>query len=108
MDELTHFEESTGPYGPMEAPNIRETKMLPHQWWQRVGDKALPVIAKRIFLLTCSALSCERNWSMYSFVHNKVRNRLGVKKAEDLVYIYTNSKLLRERRGADPIIWYTN
>ena len=45
---------------------------------------------------------------MYSFVHNKVRNWLGVKKAEDLVYIYTNSKLLRERRGADPVIWYNN
>ena len=25
---------------------------------------------------------------MYLFVHDKVRNRLGVKKAEDLVYIY--------------------
>ena len=104
MDELTHFEEKTGPYGPLEAPDIREIRMLPHQWWQRVGGNALPVIAKRILSLTCSASSCERNWSMYSFVHNKVRNRLGTKKAEDLVYIYTNSKLLRERRGADPVI----
>lgn len=108
MDELTHFEERTGPYGPLEAPDIRETRMLPHQWWQRVGGDALPVIAKRILSLTCSASSCERNWSMYSFIHSRVRNRLGVKKAEDLVYIYTNSKLLRERRGADPVIWYNN
>ena len=108
MNELTHFEERTGPYGPLEAPDIRETRMQPHQWWQRVGGDALPVIAKRILSLTCSASSCERNWSMYSFVHNKVRNRLGVKKAEDLVYIYTNSKLLRERRGADPVHWYDN
>ena len=77
MDELTHFEERTGPYGPLEAPDIRETRMLPHQWWQRIGGDALPVIAKRILSLTCSASSCERNWSMYSFVHNKVRNRLG-------------------------------
>jgi len=108
MYELTQFEERTGPYGPLEAPDIRETRMLPHQWWQRVGGDALPLIAKRILSLTCSASSCERNWSMYSFVHNKVRNRLGVKKAEDLVYIYTNSKLLRERRGADPVILYDN
>jgi len=108
MDELTQFEERTGPYGPLEAPDIRETRMLPHQWWQRVGGDYLPLIAKRILSLTCSASSCERNWSMYSFVHNKARNRLGVKKAEDLVYIYTNSKLLRERRGADPVIWYNN
>ena len=108
MDELTQFEERTGPYGSLEAPDIRETRMLPHQWWQRVGGDALPVIAKRILSLTCSASSCERNWSMYSFVHSKARNRLGVKKAEDLVYIYTNSKLLRERRGADPVTWYNN
>ena len=32
---------------------------------------------------------------MYSFVHNKSRNCLGTKKAEDLVYIYTNTRLLR-------------
>jgi hypothetical protein len=45
---------------------------------------------------------------MYSFVHNKSRNRLRVDKAEALVYIYTNSKLLRQRPGADPVRWYDN
>ena len=45
---------------------------------------------------------------MYSFVHNKSRNRLGTKKAEDLVYIYTNTRLLRGRLGADPVRWYDN
>lgn len=68
--------------------------MILYQWWQRVGNNALPLIAKRILSLTCSASSCERQWSMYLFVHNKVRNRLGMKKAVNLVYIYTNSKLL--------------
>ncbi|KAG0574076.1 hypothetical protein KC19_VG232100 [Ceratodon purpureus] len=105
---LTQFEERTGPFSPLEAPNIQQTRMLPHQWWHRVGGDALPLIAKRILSLTCSASSCEQNWSMYFFVHSKVRNRLAVKKAEDLVYIYTNSKILRERRGADPVLWYEN
>jgi hypothetical protein len=45
---------------------------------------------------------------MYSFVHNKSRNRLGVNKAEALVYIYTNSKLLRQKPGAAPVHWYDN
>ena len=45
---------------------------------------------------------------MYSFVHNKSRNRLGTKKEEDLVYIYTNTRLLRGRLGADPLRWYEN
>jgi hypothetical protein len=43
---------------------------------------------------------------MYSFVHSKTRNRLEVEKAEALVYIYTNSRLLRQRAGADPIHYY--
>ena len=45
---------------------------------------------------------------MYSFVHNKSRNRLSTKKVEDLVYIYTNTRLLRGRLGADPLRWYEN
>jgi hypothetical protein len=43
---------------------------------------------------------------MYSFVHSKTRNRLGVEKAEALVYIYTNSCLLCQRVGADPVRYY--
>jgi hypothetical protein len=103
MAELTKYEERRGPYSPMEAPNIREAHIEPHQWWHKVGGNALLKIAKRILSLTCSASSCERNWSMYSFFHSKSRNRLGVDKAEALVYIYTNSKLLRQRLGADPV-----
>jgi hypothetical protein len=61
MNELTQYEEQQGPYGPLEAPNIREGNLLPHQWWHRVGGNALPIITKRILSLTCSASSCERN-----------------------------------------------
>jgi hypothetical protein len=45
---------------------------------------------------------------MYSFVHNKSCNRLRVDKAEALVYICTNSKLLHQRPRADPMRWYNN
>jgi hypothetical protein len=106
MNEPTQYEEQQGSYGPLEAPNIHEGNLLPHQWWHRVGGNALPIIAKRILLLTCSASSCEWNWSMYSFVHSNMRNRLGVDKVEALVYIYMNSRLLRQRPGADPVHYY--
>ena len=43
---------------------------------------------------------------MYSFVHNKVRNRLKHSCAEDLVYICTNSRLLRHCRGPNLAQWY--
>ena len=68
--------------------------------------KALQTIARRILAQVCSISSCEWNWSSYSFVHNKVRNRLHPNCAEDLVYIYTNSRLLRHQRGPNPVQWY--
>ena len=103
MAEMTEYEERFGLYSPEEVPDIRIANLQPHQWWSRVGGEALPKIAKRVLALMCSASSCERNWRMYSFVHNKSQNRLGTKKAEDLVYIYTNTRLLRGRLGADPL-----
>ena len=74
MVEMTEYEERLGPYSPEEARNIRVANLQPHQWWSRVGREALPKIAKRVLALTCSTSSCECNWSMYSFVHNKSRN----------------------------------
>ena len=68
--------------------------------------KALQTTARRILTQVCSISSCERNWSTYSFVHNKVRNRLQSSHVEDLVYIYMNSRLLRHRRGPNPVQWY--
>ena len=67
---------------------------------------ALQTITRRILAQVCSISSCERNWSTYSFVHNKVRNRLHPSCAEDLVYIFTNSRLFRHRRGPNPVQWY--
>jgi hypothetical protein len=43
-----------------------------------------------------SSSSYERNWSSYSFVHSKARNRLLPSRAEDLVYVYTNSRGLNQ------------
>ena len=41
-------------------------------------------------------------------MHNKSQNRLGTKKVEDLVYIYTNTRFLRGRLEADPLRWHEN
>jgi hypothetical protein len=43
---------------------------------------------------------------MYSFRRSKTQNRLGVDKAEVLVYIYTNSRLFPQRPSAGPIRYY--
>ena len=94
MVKMTKYEERLGPYSPKDALDIREVNLQPHQRRSKAGGEALPKIAKWILALTCSASLCERNWSIYSFVHNKSQNHLDTKKAEALVYIYTNMKLL--------------
>ena len=70
------------------------------------GAKALQTIARRILAQVCSASTYERNWSMYSFIYNKVHNHLKHSCAKDLVYIYTNTRLLRHHRGPTPAQWY--
>jgi hypothetical protein len=52
-----------------------------------------------------SSSACERNWSSYSFVHDKKRNRLLPERAEALVYVYTNSKLLAKGKLTDEKRW---
>ena len=55
-----------------------------------------------------SSSSYKRNWSNYSFVHNKSRSRLQLQRTEDLVYIYTNSWLMVEGKEKDKKKWYAN
>jgi hypothetical protein len=55
-----------------------------------------------------SSSSCKRNWSNYSFVYNKSRYRLQLKRAEDLVSVYTISRLLAEGKEKDEKKWYVD
>ena len=106
LSQYQDFLENRGPFADSTDPSVHVAPF--HKWWDAMGGgaKALQTIARRILAQLCSASACERNWSMYSFVHNKVRNRLKHSRAEDLVYIYTNIRLLRHYRGPTPAQWY--
>jgi hypothetical protein len=88
----------------------KDQKCSTHNWWAFEGAcrKLIAPIARRILGQTVSSSSCERNWSSYSFVHNKSRNRLQPKRAEDLVYVYTNSRLMVEGKEMDKKKWYVD
>ncbi|WOH02245.1 hypothetical protein DCAR_0521634 [Daucus carota subsp. sativus] len=43
--------------------------------------------------------SIEKNWSTYSFIHSIKRNKILPTRAEDLVYVHTNLRLLSRKRG---------
>ena len=106
LNEYQDFLKNKGSFQEAIDPILQSAPS--HEWWDTMGSeaKALQIIAKQILAQVCSILSCERNWSIYSFVHNKVRNCLQSSCAEDLVSIYTNSRLFRHRRGPNPIQWY--
>ena len=68
------------------------------KWWMINGGEhyaLLRNIAMKV-LSQCSAnSSSERNWSMYKYVHSTIRNRLLTDRADKLVYMYCNEKILQ-------------
>ena len=106
VQEFLAFRHKRAPFHDMLDP--KQQKCSPYAWWDFEGacEKLLAPIAKRILGQTVSTSSCERNWSSYSFVHDRKRNRLLPKRADDLVFVYTNSRLLATSKLMDEKRWY--
>ncbi|XP_020251893.1 uncharacterized protein LOC109829166 [Asparagus officinalis] len=70
--------------------------MEPKLWWLLYGASTPNLQALTVKLLgqPCSSSCCERNWSTYGFIHSLKRNKLTPARAEDLVYVHTNLRLL--------------
>jgi hAT family C-terminal dimerisation region len=69
----------------------RAPLMAPHLWWMMYGGSCMELtkVAVKVLSQVSSACSCERNWSNYSFIHSKNRNRLTPARAESLVYVFS-------------------
>ncbi|GJT83225.1 3-hydroxyisobutyryl-CoA hydrolase 1-like protein [Tanacetum coccineum] len=78
-------------------------------FWSSYGNE-VPILKKfaiKVLSLTCSATGCERNWSIFSLLHNKRRNRLDQARLNDLVYVKYNRQLKKrfDRRDLiDPLL----
>ncbi len=57
------------------------------------------MFAKRLFQMPAGAISTERIWSIYSFIHSKIRNRLNSDSLQKLAFVYTNSALIDEDKN---------
>ncbi|XP_039054496.1 uncharacterized protein LOC120196874 [Hibiscus syriacus] len=70
-------------------------QMNPAEWWMIYGTctPELQRLATKVLSQTTSASNCERNWSTFSYIHTKARNRLKYKKLEKLVFTYYNMRL---------------
>jgi len=72
-------------------------------WWAKYGGNSpeLQKVAMDILSLVVGACSCERKWSAFDFIHSKKRNKLSPAKAEELVYVFSNLRLLRRVTDAN-------
>jgi hypothetical protein len=96
--EFNLYFHTMSPYCGEHVWSSMGVKEVPHLWWFTSGSvrKLLPRITRRILAQVVSSSSCKRNWSSYSFMHSKARNRLLPSRAEDLVYVYTNSRVFNQ------------
>lgn len=75
-----------------------DIKNKPINWWHLL-EKRYPLIssiALKLLSIPATSAASERNWSTYKFIHSKLRNRLINDRAEKLVYIYWNLRILKE------------
>ena len=81
----------------------RESVVKPLFWWENFGYGApdLQQLALRVLSQDCSSGACERNWSSYSLIHTKLRNKLSTKQLEILVYCRANLRMVRNLHAMD-------
>eukprot|EP00253_Pinus_taeda_P008258 PITA_08258 len=86
--QLTVFNMAGGTFGKNLAKMARDVDQ-PANCWESFGGQCpqLQRFAIRVLSQTCSALGCERNWSVFERIHTKKRNHLEQKWLNDLVFV---------------------
>ena len=98
ITEFADFSSKSGEF--VDVDFIRDRyEMDPKSWWVTYGACAplLQTLAFKLLVQPSSSSCAERNWSTYSFVHSVRRNKMTPKRAEDLVFIHSNLRLLSRR-----------
>ncbi|KAI8561094.1 hypothetical protein RHMOL_Rhmol04G0310100 [Rhododendron molle] len=97
--QISDFVSNKGVFSQPQAVTDR-ANMSALSWWHLYGG-----VAPELFSLALKVLSqivntscAERCWSTYSFIHTVKRNRLNVDRAEKLVFVHYNHRLLSRYR----------
>ncbi len=87
---------------PHRLKNLDPSKqeMSLYDWWmdQPAEFAHLKEIALVVFSMPASSASCERTFSSWNFIHNKLRTRLGDQRVVKLVYVYVNMQQVEKKR----------
>ncbi|KAK8481028.1 hypothetical protein V6N13_092896 [Hibiscus sabdariffa] len=94
-DQFAEFQLRKGIYS-MPQAQMDAVTMDAIDWWSIYGSQTseLAEVAKKVLSQPISSSLAERAWSTYGHVHSLKRNRLNSSRADKLVYIYTNLRLL--------------
>ncbi|XP_026431245.1 uncharacterized protein LOC113328343 [Papaver somniferum] len=106
--QISDFVSNGGSFACPQAIADR-ARMSAKQWWGLYGGGApeLCILAMRVLSQSVNSTCAERCWSIYSYIHSVKRNKLGSDRAEKLVYVHYNQRLLARQR-ADYEIQYRN
>ncbi|KAL6550554.1 hypothetical protein OROMI_021042 [Orobanche minor] len=93
--QLAKFQGKQGMFGSLAA-KIDAVTMSPISWWSTYGAETpeLSEVAIKVLSQPISSSSAERVWSTYSYIHSVKRNRLNSVRADKLVYIHSNIRLI--------------
>ncbi|CAN6680004.1 unnamed protein product [Malus baccata var. baccata] len=97
LEEISYasFSMCLNDFGAIDSMNDR-LHLEPVMWWivHGASTPSLQSIALKLLGQLCSSSCCERNWSTYSFIHSLRRNKITPQRAEDLVFVHNNLRLL--------------
>lgn len=77
--------------------------MPTHGWWMQFGGATpeLQAVAMLVLSQPSSTCPCATNRTIYKFVHSPERNRLDPVRAESLVFVHSNQRLLRKLQAVN-------
>ncbi|KAL4571816.1 hypothetical protein LXL04_018581 [Taraxacum kok-saghyz] len=101
-----NFSIKSGPFVDLISISSLGT-MEPKNWWANFGAQTplLQTLAFKLLGQPTSSSCAERNWSTYAFIHSLKRNKLTPSRAQDLVYIHNNLRLLSRTPNDDVNMW---
>lgn len=96
--QLSDYNEKQGLFKTLFEKNLNDGKVF----WQIASTKykELSGFAIKLLNIPASTAQIERLFSNWSFIHNKLRNRLTFDKSKKLLHIYYDSKL-KESQNSD-------
>ena len=102
MEQHRLYQEGSGVWA-RPAAAAAASRMPAYGWWLQFGTAApeLQKVAMLALSQPSSACPCETNWSTYQFIHSSERNRLDPTRAESLVFVHSNIRLLRKLQAVD-------